>query len=180
MKRTLVSLVTCCSLCLVAGCGYTTRTLITNKFSTVYITPFVNKVDITGEIYTQNKYRVNRPMLETEITGKVVNRFLMDGNLRPVSEESADLSLKGEVVEFRRDPLRYDDNENITEYRINIIVNIKMWDNIDDRLMWEENGFTADTTYFATGSEAISESQAVDNALDDLARRIIERTVEQW
>ncbi|MFH1355364.1 MAG: LPS assembly lipoprotein LptE [Candidatus Omnitrophota bacterium] len=180
MKRLLILLVVCCSLCLVVGCGYTTRSLIVNKYSTVYITPFVNKVDITEEIYAQNKYRVNRPMLETEVTGKVVNRFLMDGNLRPISAELADLTLKGEVVEFRRDPLRYDDNENITEYRINIVVNIKMWDNIDDRLLWEENGFTGDTTYFATGSEAISESQAVTNALDDLARRIIERTVEQW
>jgi len=180
MKKILFSLVVCCSLCFVAGCGYTTRSLIANKFSTIYITPFVNKVDITEETYSQNKYRINRPMLETDITGKVINRYLLDGNLRPVSEESADLTLKGEVVEFRRDPLRYDDDENITEYRINIVVNINMWDNIGDKLMWEENNFTGDDTYFSSGSEAISESQAVNNALDDLARRIIERTVEQW
>ena len=180
MKKILFSLVVCCSLCFAAGCGYTTRSLIANKFSTIYITPFVNKVDITEEAYSQNKYRINRPMLETDITGKVINRYLLDGNLRPVSKESADLTLKGEVVEFRRDPLRYDDDENITEYRINIVVNINMWDNIGDKLMWEENNFTGDDTYFSSGSEAISESQAVNNALDDLARRIIERTVEQW
>ncbi|MBU0547457.1 MAG: hypothetical protein KJ710_04705, partial [Candidatus Omnitrophica bacterium] len=103
------------------GCGYTTRSMLSGKFSTIYITPFLNKVDVTQEGYSANKYRIYRPMLETDITKKVINRYLFDGNLKPVKEAQADLVLKGELVEYRKDPLTYtSDSENITEYRINI------------------------------------------------------------
>ena len=92
----------------------------------------------------------------------------------------ADLILKGEVVEFRKDPLRYDDSDNVSEYRINLVVNISLWDRQESKLLWQENNFTGDTTYFASGAQAQSEDAAVVNALNDLSRRIVERTVEQW
>lgn len=163
-----------------AACGYTTRSMISSKFRTIYIEPFMNKVDITQEIYAANKYRIYRPMVETDITKTVTNKFLYDGNLRPAAEESADLLLKGEVVEFRRDPLRYSESDEVTEYRINLVVNISLWDKNKNELLWQENNFTGDTTYFTTGSQAKSESTAVNDALNDLARRIVERAVEQW
>jgi len=181
MIRKLIFLVTGCWLLVtMTGCGYTTRSMVSNKFKTIYITPFVNKVDITNEAYTANKYRIYRPTLETDITKTVINKFLFDGNLKPVKEQTADLVLKGELIEFRKDPLTYDDNDNVTEYRINLVVNISLWDKKENKLAWEENGFTGNTSYFTSGTQAKSESAAVTDALTDLARRIVERTVEQW
>lgn len=162
------------------GCGYTTRSMISSKFRTIYIVPFVNKVDITSDVYSSNKYRVYRPMLETEVTRAVNNKFLFDGNLKPAKQELADVVLKGELVEFRRDPLRYTENDEVSEYRINVVVNISLWDNRENKLIWEENGFTGDFSYFTTGSLARSEDSAVTDAINDLARRIVERAVEQW
>lgn len=163
-----------------SGCGYTTRSMIINKYRTIYVTPFINKVDITKETDSANKYRIYRPMIETDITRYVNDKYLFDGNLRPAKEDTADLILKGEVIEFRKDPLRYDSNENVSEYRINLVVNIKLLDREDNKLVWEENNFTGDTTYFTTGTQAKSEDIAVNDALSDLSRRIVERTVEQW
>ncbi len=182
LKKSILLVTSYSLLVTIIGCGYTTRSMIANKFKTIYITPFVNKIDITRETDAGYKYRIYRPMLETDITKKVTNKYLFDGNLRPVKTESADLILKGELVEFRRDPLRYTDNNEIEEYRINIVVNLSMWDKKENRLVWEENGFTGDTTYFTltTNSQYKSEDVAVNDALDDLARRIVERTVEQW
>jgi hypothetical protein len=162
------------------GCGYTSRSLISDKFKTIYVEPFLNKVDITEEAYAANKYRIYKPMLETDITKSVIDKFLFDGSLRLAREESADLILKGELVEFRRDPLRYDDNDEVTEYRINLKVNISLWDKQENKLIWEEKDFTGTTTYFTTGSLAKSEDTAMSSALSDLARRIVERTVEEW
>ena len=164
----------------IAGCGYTTRSMISNKFRTIYVVPFVNKVDITREIDVASKYRIYRPMLETDITKNVINKFLSDGNLRPVKEESADLILKGELIDYRKDPLRYSDSDDVTEYRINLVVNISLFDKKENKLVWEEKGFTGDTAYFTSGTLAKSEDTAVNDALTDLARRIVERTVEQW
>lgn len=164
----------------ITGCGYTTRSMISGRFRTIYITPFVNKVDITNETYASTKYRIYRPRLETDITKSVTNRFLFDGNLKPVKEEAADLILKGELIEFRRDPLRYDANDAVSEYRINLVVNISLWDKRENKLVWQENSFTGDSSYFTTGAQAKSEDTAVNDALSDLSRRIVERTVEQW
>ncbi len=165
------------------GCGYTSRSMISDKFKTIYIAPFVNKIDITKETEAANKYKIYKPMLETDVTKSVTNKFLFDGNLRPVKEASADLFLKGELVEFRRDPLRYTDSDEVEEYRINILVNLSLWDKKEDKLVWQENNFTGNYTYltsFSTSGTPKSEDVAVSEAISDLSRRIVERTVEQW
>ena len=46
-----------------AGCGYTTRSMIINKYRTIYVTPFLNKVNITNEVNSGNKYRIYRPTI---------------------------------------------------------------------------------------------------------------------
>jgi hypothetical protein len=166
------------------GCGYTTRSMLYGKYKSIYITPFLNKVDVTQEAYTANKYRIYRPMLETDITKKVINQYLFDGNLKPIKESAADLVLKGELVEYRKDPLTYSqDGENVTEYRINIYVNLSMWDMKENKLLWQENNFNGNYSYFTTQTGnviLVPENTAVNNAIEDLARRIVERTVEQW
>jgi hypothetical protein len=170
-----------CLLCsLLPGCGYTTRSLIADQYKTIYVEPFINKIDISTESSAGGRYKVYRPLLESDITRAVKNRFLFDGNLRPVGKENAELVLKGELAEFRRDPLRYTDNDEVSEYRINLVVTLSLWDTKENKTVWEEHNFTGDTTYFTTGSLAQSEDSAVTSAIDDLARRIVERAVEQW
>lgn len=167
-----------------AGCGYTTRSAISSKYKTVYITPFINKIDITNENNVENKYKVYRPGLETDVSRRVNNKFLFDGNLKPSTKEFSDLVLKGELVEFSRDPLRYSDNDDVQEYRVNVRVNISLWDNKENRMIWEENGFTGFANYYTSfypvAAERKDESVAVNEAIDDLARRIVERAVEVW
>ena len=164
-----------------SGCGYTTRSMLSNEFHSIYITPFISKIDITQDTYSANKYRIYRPGLETDLTSAVINKYLFDGNLKPVKQESADLILKGELVDFRKDPLRYNsDSTDVLEYRVNVTVNMSLWNAKDNKLVWQENNFTGSQDYFVSGVQAISEAQAITQAENDLARRIVERTVEQW
>lgn len=180
LKKTFLLVTSYSLLVTISGCGYTSRSLIAAKFKTIYIAQFANKIDITREGDAANRYKLYRPMLEQDITQAVINKFLWDGNLKPQKEGAADLTLRGELVEFRRDPLRYTSSQDVEEYRINLVVNIKLWDNKENKLVWEESRFTGDTTYFTTGTFSKSEDAAVSDALVDLARRIVERTVEQW
>jgi hypothetical protein len=179
-KRILLLSAICYLPSAIMGCGYTTRSQIASRYRTIYVAPFVNKIDITSEANVASKYRIYYPMVETQISRYVIEEYLTDGNIKPVKAGDADLSLKGEVMEFRKDPLRYDESENVTEYRINLVVNLQLWDNKENKLVWEENNFTGDTSYFTTGTQSMSESAAVNYALTDLARRIVERTVEEW
>jgi hypothetical protein len=181
MKPGIWRIISCCFLSLaVCGCGYTTRSLIAGKYKTIFIQPFANKIAFTSESNSNSKYKVYRPMLEIDLTRAVVNKFLIDGNLKPVALDSADLVLKAELLEFRRDPLKYTSVDDVQEYRINIVINMSLWDNKNDKLVWEENNFTGDSSYFVTGAQAKSEDTAVQDAIKDLSRRIVERAVEQW
>jgi outer membrane lipopolysaccharide assembly protein LptE/RlpB len=165
---------------LAAGCGYTTRSAVNLAFKTIYVEQFKNKIDYSSEYSEARNLQTYFPLMETKISAAVVDRYLFDGNVKVVKEEQADAVLKGELLNYVRDVLRYDDNNNPLEYRINLVVKLVLWDKKQDQKLWEEPSFVGDTTYFATGSAAKSEATAINDAVTDLARRIVERTVEQW
>ncbi|MBM3251434.1 MAG: hypothetical protein FJZ11_01455 [Candidatus Omnitrophica bacterium] len=163
-----------------SGCGYTTRSMIDPNIKTIYVKPFENKIDFGAEDSAYSKLRTYYPRLENDITTAVIDRFIFNGSLKVVKEEDADVILNGALAEYRRDVLRYDEDEDVEEYRLNIIVNISLWNVKEQKNIWAENGFTGETTYFVSGSKAKSESTAIKDGITDLARRIVERTVENW
>lgn len=166
---------------LISGCGYTTHSQLRDKYETIYIRQFQNKIDITSESSAARRLKTNYPGIETEVTKAVVDRFVWDGDIRPAREEDSDLILRGEVTEFRRDSLRYiQDTDDVEEYRISLTVNIGLYDGTTNALIWQENNLVGDASYFTQGPLAISESDAVRNSVADLARRIVERVTEAW
>ncbi len=161
------------------GCGYSTRTIspmMAGK-QTIYVAPFINRVDYTQESRTNSLYV---PMIETRITNDVAQRFLSYGRLKIAREHEADLILKGELLGYQRSTLRYDTDDNIEEYRVRVIVSFVLWDTREDRAILTENGFSGDATYFLSGPRATSEDVAVDEAIKDLARRLVDRVIEDW
>jgi hypothetical protein len=168
------------ALLLAPGCGYTTRPGLSPHLKTVYVQPFANKIDITRLSAGHERFPIYRHQMEVDLTRAVINRFQFTGLLRPARIEQADARLEGELIEFRRDALRYDTNSQVEEWRLSLIVNLKFIDQTHGTVIWEEPGFIGDTTYFALGPNAESESRALDRALSDLARRIVERAVENW
>jgi hypothetical protein len=168
------------SLALFSGCGYTTRSAINSSLKTIYVEPFKNKIDYASEFSEANRIKSYFPLLEVNITTAVVDRFLFDGNLKVVKEGNADVILKGELLDYVRDVLRYDDNNNPLEYRIVLVVKLILWDVKENKQLWEEGRFAGDTTYFTSGTAAKSEATAINYAITDLSRRIVERTVEAW
>ena len=147
-----------------------------SSLKTVHVEAFKNKIAFTASA-VRNVYF---PLLEVNIRDAVVDRFLFDGNLRIADPDTADLLLKGELISYSRDPLRYTDNNDVEEYRVAISVNLIMLNQDQEINLWTEDGFTGEATYFLTGPLANTESTAVEEATEDLARRIVERTIEDW
>lgn len=161
----------------ISGCGYTTGSLLPSEYRTVGVEPFKNSVNFVNE----GARATYIPLLETKVRQAVMDRFQYDGHLRLTNNtESADLVLRGELTSFDREELRLTDNRDVQEYRIRITVSMVMFDNIKNQPMWEEGSFSGEATYFTTGPQAKSESEAVTDALTDLSRRVIERTLEDW
>jgi hypothetical protein len=166
---------------LLCGCGYTTHAFMAQTgYRTIYVAPFVNKVDTTSEFSVGRRFKTYFPLLENIVTNAVIDRFIFDGNLRIIKEEGADLTLKGILVNNRRDSIRDSSDDVPEQYRITIFVDLSLINNKTQKILWEKNNFAGDTTYYTTGSQVKSESQAIADATADLARRIVDTTVEAW
>jgi len=153
---------------------------LASHLKTVYVKPFVNTIDFTALATNRQEFPVYRHAMELQLTTAVVNRFQFTGLLRPVGPDKADSRLEGELVEFRRDALRYSASQQVEEWRLNVVANLRFYDLHTNTLLWEVNRLTGDTTYFEIGATAESETVALDRAVEDLARRIVEQTVEHW
>ncbi len=164
-----------------AGCGYTARPGLPSHLRTVYVKPFVNKIDMTSLGDNFQRFPAYQHAMESDITTAVINRFQFTGLLRPASAQAADSRLEGELMQFRREALRYNASQQVEEWRLSVVVNVRFYDRHNkDLLLWDEEGLTGDTTYFALGSNAEAEATAADRAIKDVARRVVERTVENW
>ncbi len=161
---------------LVAGCGYSTRSLLSDNYRTVYVQPFDNKIDFVNA----DDRRLYVAGLENRVREAVVDRYLFDGNLRVAGEDTADLVLKGQLLTFQREELRLQENETVKEYRIRVTVALTLWDPAENTVVWQEPSFAGEATYYTSGALVKSESQAIDDAIKDLAMRAVARTVENW
>ena len=174
MKKFLPVLLILLSL-LSLNCGYTTSSALPGNFRTIYVADFKNKIDFT----TERKRDIYFPLLEVSVRDAVVDRFMFDGNLRIAREGEADLVMTGELIDYNRGALRYTDDDEVEEYRIQIIVDIVLNDTAQDEVVWRQR-IIGEATYFVTGALATTETGAVDDAKVDLARRVVERTIENW
>lgn len=163
-----------------AGCGYTSKSLLPAELDSIHVDNFVNKVDPTMEVSDKRASYTYWPGLETSITKGVIDEFIYDRNLTVKSKKDAALLLKGELVDYRELPLSYDDDDNVEEFRVEIFVDIELYNNLTGELMWKENHFMGQSTYTVTGPHAQTSSEAVTAAVKDLAPRIVERTVDVW
>lgn len=182
MKKIVCFLATIFVLCTLvySGCGYTTRAYI-GPYQKIYVAPFRNRIDIANAKSEYSRYMTYYPLLESTITQAVVNRFIFDGSLKITREEDADAVLKGELVSYERGAMRYaENNEDVTQYRVTLVVNIGLYNADTGAQIWQKNNLAGDSNYYTTGSQAKSEKSALDDAVSDLARRVVEEFVEAW
>jgi hypothetical protein len=181
MKRTAFLFFVLLSGLVGAGCGYSTRAHVTPlEYKTIYVAPFDNKIDVTSETNEGSRFKTTFPMMENTVKNAVVDRFILDGELKVVKEEAADIILKGSVVNYRRDSLREASDDTPEEYRVTIFMDLALTNPKTGKLIWEKKSFAGEANYYTTGQYTKTESQAVQDASRDLARRIIELIVETW
>ena len=180
MRRTVIILLSLLVCAVLSSCGYNTTSMLAKEYDSVHVGNFANKIDPSKEISDKRSNYTYRPGLETDITRSVIDRFIFDRNIAIKSEPEAALLLKGALIDLREYPLSYDKSDNIEEFRIELYVSIELYDNRTDKLIWKEPSFMGQSTYTVSGPNAKTESQALNDAVKDLAQRVVERTVEAW
>ncbi len=165
---------------LLPGCGYTTGSLLPDNLKTIYVDNFKNGISVSSEPSGQHGFRLYRPGVENEVTAAIIDQFIFDGLLQIVNNDNADLVLSGELIDYYKDPLRYDKFDNVEEYRIIVTIKMKLFDNTQNKVMWEVNNFIGYATYRLTGAFAADEEEARETAVKDLAEKVSEKVVEAW
>lgn len=160
------------SLC-VTGCGYTTKTILPRGIKTIYVETVKNKIPIS-ELYSYQQG------LEMDITNAVIARLQRDGNLRVVAQDKADAILKMDLEAYEQEGLRFNQLEGVEEYRLFIVMKLQLVDAKTNELIWEEPNFSGDSEYYVTQIKQIGEESAVQKAITQLAKNIVDRIVEDW
>lgn len=161
---------------LVGGCGYSATSLLPGHLKTIYVEPVKNSIAYTAE----GQRNLYIPLLEVKVRNAIINRFLLDGNLKITEPEKADLILKAELLNYASDELRVSDENTVDEYRITVTVSLELLDTSKQEVRWREGSFSGEETYNVSGPLAKSEETARQEAVEDLARRVVERTIEDW
>ncbi len=155
------------------GCGYTNFATLPNGITSIAVPMFKNEIR-QGDTYT---YEAG---LEVDITNEIIKRLNYDGNLKVVAPEKADATLEGTIAQYDQETIRYEDRAKVKEYRLFIVVDMSLIDNRTGEEIWAETGFTGRTEYFRTGTFAQTERAAARSAREDLAKKIVDRIVEDW
>ncbi len=162
-----------------SGCGYSTKSQLPENIQRVHVLPVVNGIDLGTEITDKTPLKIYRPGMEVDLTNAIINRFIFDGNLKVTPLERSDAVLTARLVDYRRDALRYSDGDDVQEYRVSIVLDAELKERVSQKVLWKEQ-ITGDTTFFLAGARVASEDEAANRAVEDAARRVVERTIEYW
>jgi len=163
-----------------AGCGYTRQTHLPEYVRTIHVKPVKNAIDLSQEITDKSRFTTYRPGLEVELTNAIIDRFIFDGHLQVVEENKADVVIQSSLIAYRRDALRFAGEDDPIEFRLSVIADVTAKDVHSQKSLWERANLVGDATYYLSGPLARSEDEAVSEAVEDLARRVVEETLEVW
>ena len=167
MKRTKAFIIFICCILFVSGCGYTTKAYyLPNSIKTVYIQTLVNKT--------------YEPNLENELKTKLIASFQDDGHLDITPHDEADAHLKGEIIGYSRQAMRYTSDESVQEYRLNITVNFEFIDLSSGKPIVKANNFSGNASYYLSGANAKSETTSRAEALDNLSPLMLNKIITLW
>ena len=156
-----------------SGCGYTQKAVLPENVKTIHVDTVKNAIPIErlfGYV----------PGLEISITNAIIKRLNRDGNLRVVPKEEADAVLESELVSFDQEGLRFNNLESVEEYRLYLVLAMRLRNVKTGQIIWEEPNFSGDAEYFVSGVRTIAREEAAQQAVERLARNVVDRVVEDW
>ena len=105
---------------------------------------------------------------------------MRDGTLDIADEGVADSKLTMEIVNYKKEAKSYDVSETVKEYNLALVLSITFLDLTTGQVLWQEPNFYDSVSYFAVGSQAETEDDALQRLCDDIAQKIVNRTMQGW
>jgi hypothetical protein len=156
-----------------AGCGrYNTTGASGATVGAVYIPFFQDQ--------TSGERAIN---LSGTLTERIVGEFQRQRGVRVFQGEAergeADKELLGVVRSLHESVLSRDPQESGEEYRVVLAVGITYTDLQTGQVLWQDPNVTGDGTYPLEAGDA-GFQDALDEAVDEVVARILDRTIKAW
>lgn len=123
------------------------------------------------------------PGLIEDLTDAVEAAILSDGNMKIAGEFQADALVQGVIVEFIDEADTFSKDEKSDQFKIHIYADVKFFDRVKNKAIWEESRMEGWGRYDGPGStadETKSRDDAIMDALKMLSDEIIDKTVAGW
>jgi Lipopolysaccharide-assembly len=160
----------------------------------VYIPDFINKT--------------NQPGLDTLLTQKVIQNFLMDGRLQVAPADKADMLLRGTIERYDQLVMTRDPNQVPEEYRLQVEVDLTLYETkpgLPKKELWtthtivnltpggtvnpdafdetNDTSLRTFTTYYVLNVAGVppeDETTACDRLMDQMATLVVRRTLDGY
>ena len=168
MKKSIVAALACLGL---SGClGYhigPAKPYYLHDVHTIAIPTFENKTLI--------------PRVEVLVTGTVIKQFQQDGTFKIGNGDSADATLKGEIIRISRSPARSVRGNVLATSEFNLSMRVRYRLVGPDGKNLGPSGEVVGTTSFFVGTDVTTdERQALPLATEELAIRLVTQLSEGW
>ena len=168
MKNSIVAALACLSL---SGClGYRigpAKPYYLRDVHTIAIPTFENKTLV--------------PRVEVLVTGTVIKQFQQDGTFKIGNGDSADATLKGEIIRISRSPARSVRGNVLETSEFNLSMRVRYKLVGPDGKSLGPSGEVVGTTSFFVGTDVTTdERQALPLATEELASRLVTQLSEGW
>ena len=121
------------------------------------------------------------PRVEVLVTDTVIKQFQQDGTFRIGNGDSADATLKGEIIGISRSPARSVRGNVLATSEFNLAMRVKYKLVGSDGKPLGPSGEVVGTTSFFVGTDVTTdERQALPLATEELANRLVTQLSEGW
>lgn len=162
----------CCTLLVLAGCGYTVGAPFSPEIRSVYVPVF--------------KSGSNRRFLEYQLTEAVQKQIQQRSPFRLVKEQEADTILTGRIVDLRKSALGQTQNSDARELQVNLQVEVTWEDRRTGEILNQQRvPLPPEMLQLAAQAEfapEVGQSLATGDqtAIDRLARNIVDMMEQPW
>ena len=117
--------------------------------------------------------------IEDKLTTAVTNEFIRDGRLAVVNPDESDGVLFGEITRYVLEPLTYDENHVVKEYKLWILVTVSLIDKAKKVVLWQEKNLEGNYRFFVVNLPGGTTEEAAREIIwEKLSRNILKRTIE--
>lgn len=119
------------------------------------------------------------PVLANDIRTGVLDMFKKNaGGIRIVNgDASADFEMV--LLSYTNKPENYNSSSDVETYRVTIRVSVKFYDNVKDRIIYENKSLSADGTYDVSANES-EDRHGQKRAIEKLQDLIITNALAKW